>query len=336
MPKSEKQKLKLYYLYKIMLEQTDDLHSLTMAQIIEELEEYGISAERKSIYRDFDILTNDMDLEIIKEQSGGSYRYHVGSKQFELAELKLLVDSVQSSKFITARKSNQLIKKITALGSRYEAQQLKRQVHVQGRIKTMNESIFYNVDEIHTAIEGNNQIEFLYLQWDENKNLIPRKKEGTDEIKHYKVSPWALTWDDENYYLVGFDQERRMIRHYRVDKMDKIRILNGQREGKGEFKDFDPAMYAKKNFGMFRGSEENVHIEFPGNMIGVFIDRFGKEIPIHRTKKEGIYQTTVKVFASEQFLGWIFALGPKVVITAPESVVDAYKKMLKETMEIFF
>ena len=333
MPKSEKQKLKLYYLYKIMLEQTDDSHALSMAQIIEELQEYDISAERKSIYRDFDILTNDMDLEIIGEKSDGCYWYHVGSKQFELAELKLLVDSVQSSKFITARKSDQLIKKITALGSRYEAQQLKRQVHVQGRIKTMNESIFYNVDEIHTAIEGNNQIEFLYLQWDENKKLVPRKKDGTDEVKRYKVSPWALTWDDENYYMVGFDQESRKIKHYRVDKMDKIRIQDARREGKDEFKDFDPAMYAKKNFGMFRGTEENVHIEFPENMIGVFVDRFGKEMPIHRTKKEGIYQTTVKVFASEQFLGWIFALGPKVKITGPENVVDSYKKMLQDTME---
>ena len=330
MPKNENQKLKLYYLYKIMLEKTDDNHSLTMPEILQELGKYGITAERKSIYRDFEALNNDLDLEIIGEKRGGSYGYHVGAKQFELAELKLLVDSVQSSKFITERKSDQLIKKITGLGSVYEAQQLKRQVHVQGRIKTMNESIFYNVDEIHNAIEANKRITFLYLQWNAEKKLVPRTDEETGEPKHYEVSPWALTWDDENYYLIGFDHSRQQIRHYRVDKMDRIRISKELREGKAEFKDFDPALYAKKNFGMFRGEEENVRIEFPEHLIGVFIDRFGKEIPIHKATDPGMYQTTVKVLASDQFLGWVFALGSGVKITSPENVVKKYKKMLKD------
>ena len=329
MPKNENQKLKLYYLYKILLEKTDDTHYITMPQILEELAAKGIIAERRSIYRDIDILNDFMGIEVIGEQWGSSYRYHVGQKQFELAELKLLVDAVQSSKFITERKSDKLIKKITTLASKYEAQQLKRQVHVQGRIKTMNESIFYNVDEIHNAIDANKRITFRYMRWDTDIKLVPRLLESR-EVKQYDVSPWALTWDDENYYLVAFDHAEQAIRHYRVDKMDKISVLDEKREGKA---DFNPANYAKKNFGMFGGDERSVYVEFPASMVGVFIDRFGKDSPIRKADREGYYRTTVSVLVSDQFFGWIFALGPSVTIAGPDDVRDEYKKLVKDTLE---
>ena len=187
MPKNENQKLKLYYLYRIMLEQTDEEHGLSMQDILTELAERGITCERKSIYRDFKVLTENMGLEIIGEQVGSNYYYHVGQKQFELAELKLLVDSVQASKFITEKKSDSLIKKITTLASVYEAEELGRQVHVQGRIKTMNESIYYNVDEIHNAINQNSSIKFKYMQWSTDKKLVPRKTEDDSEIKIYQA-----------------------------------------------------------------------------------------------------------------------------------------------------
>lgn len=332
MAKSENQKLKLYYLYKLMMEKTDDEHGLTMPEIIDALEANGITAERKSIYRDFETMNDYMDVEILKDQCGKQFYYHVGAKQFELAELKLLVDSVQSSKFITERKSAELIKKITGLGSVYEANQLKRQVHVQGRIKTMNESIYYNVDEIHTATSQNHSIVFKYLSWDVNGKMVPKK--GPDgEIKTYEVSPWALTWDDENYYLIAFDHADEKIKHYRVDKISNICITERVREGKEEFRNFDPAAYSKKNFGMFSGEEVKVRIQFPESFAGIFFDRFGKDIPVHKTKKEGFYETVVGVAISEQFFGWVTALGPQVTITGPEQVVEDYKKELKAILK---
>lgn len=333
MPKNENQKLKLYYLYRIMLEQTDEEHGLSMQDILTELAERGITCERKSIYRDFKVLTENMGLEIIGEQVGSNYYYHVGQKQFELAELKLLVDSVQSSKFITEKKSDSLIKKITTLASVYEAEELGRQVHVQGRIKTMNESIYYNVDEIHNAINQNSSIKFKYMQWSTDKKLVPRKTEDDSEIKIYEVSPWALTWDDENYYLIAFDHNEKKIKHYRVDKMDKISITGEKREGRNEFRDFDPGVYAKKNFGMFSGETKRVEIEFPENMVGVFIDRFGKDIMIKKAERKGYYKTFVEVAVSKQFFGWIFALGPEVKINGPEEVVKSIKKEIKDTLK---
>ena len=333
MPKNENQKLKLYYLYRIMLEQTDEEHGLSMQDILTELAERGITCERKSIYRDFKVLTENMGLEIIGEQVGSNYYYHVGQKQFELAELKLLVDSVQASKFITEKKSDSLIKKITTLASVYEAEELGRQVHVQGRIKTMNESIYYNVDEIHNAINQNSSIRFKYMQWSTDKKLVPRKTEDDSEIKIYEVSPWALTWDDENYYLIAFDHNEKKIKHYRVDKMDKISITGEKREGRNEFRDFDPGVYAKKNFGMFSGETKRVEIEFPENMVGVFIDRFGKDIMIKKAERKGYYKTFVEVAVSKQFFGWIFALGPEVKINGPEEVVKSIKKEIKDTLK---
>ena len=333
MPKNENQKLKLYHLYKIMLEKTDEQHGISMQEILIELEERGILCERKSIYRDFKVLTDNMGLEIIGEQIGSNYYYHVGQKKFELAELKLLVDSVQSSKFITEKKSDSLIKKITTFASVYEAEELDRQVHVQGRIKTMNESIYYNVDEIHNAINQNSQITFKYMQWSVDKKLVARKTEDGTQVKVYVVSPWALTWDDENYYLIAFDHIEQKIKHYRVDKMDKIKISGDKREGRAEFRDFDPGRYAKKSFGMFAGDTKRVEIEFPENMVGVFIDRFGKEILINKSDKAGYYKTYVEVAVSKQFFGWIFALGADVKITGPDDVVKEFKKEIKETLK---
>ena len=173
MAKGNNQKLKLSYLTKIMLEKTDDEHGLTMQQIIEELDRYGVSAERKSLYADFVDMTDKLGIEIIKEKRGRETIYHVGGRDFEVAEVKLLIDAIQSSKFITERKSNELIKKVKKLVSAHQAAQLQRQVYVQGRIKTMNESIYYNVDSLHTAIAQNNRIKFQYCGWYPDKTLVP-------------------------------------------------------------------------------------------------------------------------------------------------------------------
>ena len=248
MPRSDKQKLKLMYLIKLFEERTDVSHGLSMTDIIEALSEEGITAERKSIYADISAL-NEFGFDIVKDKEGKACVYKLVERDFEIAELKLLVDAVQSSKFITESKSNKLIKKIEGLASNNEAKSLHRQVYVANRIKTTNESVYYNVDDIQKAISENHKVSFQYFQWNPNK-----EKELRHNGMRYEISPWALTWDDENYYMVGYDSKERKIKHYRVDKMLKIEIMaDSKMEGKALFKDMDMAVYSKKIFGMFGG-----------------------------------------------------------------------------------
>lgn len=319
MAQGSNQKLKLIYLMKILLEKTDETHSINMHEIISSLEAYGISAERKSIYTDMDIL-KVYGMDIIGEQENRTYYYHIGNRQFELAELKLLVDSVQAAKFITAKKSNELIKKIEGFASKYEASQLHRQVYVAERVKTMNESIYYNVDLIHTAIGDNRKIRFQYFQWNVKKEMELRHDGG-----FYEVSPWALTWDDENYYLVAYDSKEEKIKHFRVDKMLRLEITDEKREGRANFLSFDMAIYARKMFGMFSGEEENVKLLCENQLAGVMIDRFGKDITLIPVDEEH-FSVIVKVAVSRQFLSWVFALGSGAKIVGPENVLCMVKE----------
>ena len=315
-------KLKILYLMKILLEKTDETHSITMREILESLEAYGVSAERKSIYSDIENLRS-YGLDIIGEKEDKAYSYRVVSRQFELAELKLLVDSIQAARFITAKKSNELIKKLEGLASKYEASQLQRQVYTAERIKTSNESIFYNVDNIHQAIASNVQISFQYFNWDVNKKQVLRKDGAL-----YQVSPWALSWDDENYYLIAFDSAEDKINHFRVDKMLRMELLSDRREGKLSFQRFDMGAYAKKMFGMFSGEEETVKILCRNELAGVMIDRFGKDVMLVKVDAEHFY-VNVKVAVSRQFLAWVIALGDGAKIIAPESVVMEVKKEIE-------
>ncbi len=327
MSKGSNQKLKLSILCKIIQEKTDDEHSLTLAQIIKELQTYDITAERKSLYDDFKCMEDYLGIEVIKEQIGRETFYHVGSRAFELAEVKLLIDAIQSSKFISKSKSDDLIKKMNTFVSEHQAKLLKRQVYVNDRIKTMNESIYYSVDAIHTAISGNKQIEFLYCSWTLDKKLEPRKNG-----QKYKVSPWALTWADENYYLVAYDSDAGKVKHYRVDKMMKLSISADRREGEEYFKNFDMTSYALENFSMFGGEIRRVHIEFPNDKVGIFIDRFGKDITIREAGQDRS-MIAVDVAVSMQFFGWIFSLGNDVKVTGPSDVVDKVRESAKGFLE---
>ena len=323
MSRGTNQKFKLSYLSRIMLEKTDDEHSLAMPQIMAELEKYDVTAERKSVYQDF----QDMDklgIEIIKEQIGRETYYHVGSREFELAEVKLLIDVIQSSKFITQTKSRELITKIKKFVSEYQARQLQRQVFINDRVKNMNESVYYNVDDIYTAINDNRKIRFKYYKWSIEKKLIARHNGDW-----FVVSPWALTWNDENYYLVAFDDLDNKIKHYRVDKMMRISVEEEMREGKEIFKNFDMAAYSKATFGMYSGKKTRVHIQFPNNMCGVFIDRFGKEVSFRKVDEDHS-SIAVDVAVSPQFFGWIFSLGREVKVVGPDEVVDQMRMAADE------
>ena len=315
MPKGTNQKFKLYRLAQIMQEKTDDEHYITMPEIKAALAEYDITADRKSIYNDLRDL-EVLGIEVEGEQVGNRYHYRVVNRPFELPELKLLVDAIQSSKFITEKKTNALIKKLETLVSKYDAQKLQRQVYVSGRIKTMNESIYYTVDAIHNAITENKKIKFQYYQWNVKKEM---------ELRHdgawYHISPWGLSWDDENYYLVGYDAEAEKIKHYRVDKMLHIKLSDENREGKEYFKKLDMADYAKKSFGMYGGKEQKVKLWVKNDLAGVIIDRFGKDIMMIPADKEH-FTVNVDVRVSRQFLGWVFSLGENIKIAGPEEVVE--------------
>lgn len=307
---------------RILRNETDDDHGLTVEELSRLLGDCGVKADRKTLYTDFEDLRH-FGIDIIQERVGRNWYYHLGSRDFELPELKLLVDSVQSSKFITERKSRALIKKLESQVSRYEAQHLHRQVLISGRVKSMNESSYYHVDMIHEAINQGKQVRFQYFQW----NL---KKEP--ELRHggewYRVSPWALMWDDENYYLVGFDSRTQQIRHYRVDKMLKLSVTDVDREGAEAFRDFDTAAYSKRIFGMFSGEEKKVTLEVRNELVGVILDRFGKEILISIVDPKH-FSVNVDVAVSRQFLGWIIALGDGVRITGPEEVVSLMREETK-------
>ncbi|MDI9243316.1 helix-turn-helix transcriptional regulator [Fusibacillus kribbianus] len=315
MPKGMNQKFKLYRLAQIMLEKTDEDHYITMPEILAALEEYEITADRKSIYNDLRDL-EVLGIEVEGEPVGNRYHYHVVSRPFELPELKLLVDAIQSSRFITERKTNALIRKLEKLVSKYEAMKLQRQVYVSGRIKTMNESIYYTVDAIHNAISENRKIRFQYFQWNVKKEMELRHKGA-----YYHISPWGLSWKDENYYLVGYDSNAEQIKHYRVDKMLHIQMSEEAREGKEHFKKFNMADYAKKSFGMFGGKEQAVKLLVENSLAGVMIDRFGKDIMLIPADEEH-FTVNVDVHVSNQFLGWIFSLGEGVKIVSPPQVVE--------------
>lgn len=319
MPKSPNQKIKILYLMKILLERTDDDHGLTLEEISHALLDYGVEAERKTLYDDLEVLrVFGLDIEKRKDKT---VRYHIVSREFELPELKLLVDAVQSSKFITHKKSRELIKKIESFTSRHEAQRLQRQVFVANRIKTMNESIYYTVDYIHEAINNNVKVSFQYFSWNVKKEKVLRHN-GERVV----VSPWALTWDDENYYMIGYDHISGIVKHYRVDKMLNIRLQDEKRDGAELFKDFDMALYSKATFGMYGGKEEIVSLRCNQRIAGVIIDRFGTDLPFINVT-DTHFEIRIKVNTSPLFYSWLMAFGADVTILAPREVIDEYKAL---------
>ena len=290
------QKLRTLYLMDIMLQRTDDQHMLNATQLCKILEqEYSIPTDRRTIYTEMEILgTYGLD---VQQKKGTNPGYYIGARDFELPELKLMVDAVQSSKFITENKSKQLIRKLEKLCCKSDAEILAKQVFVVNRPKTDNETIYYNVDDIHTAIFANKEITFQYAEWTMQKKMRLKKNGAM-----YVVSPWALTWDDENYYLVAYDDEAGIIKHYRVDKMLHISVLETERKGKESFENFDLAAFAKKTFGMYGGVDTEVTLSCASYLAGVILDRFGHDtwmVPVD----EKHFRTRVLVSVSPQFFG---------------------------------
>ncbi len=323
MARSENQKLKLLHLIKIFREHTDENHALTLAEIMSYLEAEDIVVERKTLYADFELL-RDFGIEISCYKSGRNSYYSLLDREFNLPEIKMLVDAVWSSRFITQNKSRDLVKKLGGQLSRYEAQSLKRQVYVSDRVKSMNEKIYYNVDAIHEAIANDSRISFVYLEWNSNKELVPRKNGAKEDI-----SPWMLLWENATYYLVAYDPLKKELRHYRVDKMDKIRIHEGSsREGGELFRAKGMDNYSQKRFQMYNGEPETITLECREGLLGTLIDYFGTEVAIRPTGDDR-YEVRVQAAPTELFMGWIMGLGEGVKIVKPAYVVDKMNTWLQ-------
>jgi len=318
MPRSTGQKLKLLYIMDYLLQYSDAEHPVTMRQLIAHLAAHDIAAERKSIYDDIEALrTYGLDVEQVAD--GQFYGYYVASRRFELPELKLLVDSVQSSKFITQRKTNALIKKIETLASSYDAQRLQRQVYVAGRVKTMNESIYYNVDAVHAGISEDKKIRFRYFEY-----TVAKERRYRRGGAYYVVSPYALTWDNENYYMVAYETETDSIRHYRVDKMTNIATVDEPRDGAAAYRSLDMAMYARKVFGMFSGTEQRVKLRFTKHLVGAVLDRLGQDVSIIPDGDEH-FTVSADVVVSPQFFAWLCGFGADAQLLAPTGAVEQMK-----------
>ena len=328
MPKSKRQKLKLLYIMDYLLEYSDAEHPVTVKQLIGHLAAYDISAERKSIYDDLEALrTYGLDVEQVSE--GPFHGYYVASRRFELPELKLLVDSVQSSKFITERKTNALIKKIETLANAYDAQRLHRQVYVANRVKTMNESIYYNVDSIHGGISGNRKIRFRYFEY-----TVAKERRYRRGGAYYVVSPYALTWDDENYYMVAYDTETGTIRHYRVDKMTNIAVVDEPRDGAEAYRSLDMAVYSRKVFGMFSGTEQRVRMRFTNHLVGAVLDRLGQDVSIIPDGGEH-FTVSADVVVSPQFFAWLCGFGADAQLLWPESAVEQMREHIGQIAALY-
>lgn len=321
MAKSERQKLKLLYLRDYLRLNTDEAHPAKVDALIDFLASKGIQAERKSIYDDVQAL-RDYGMEILHRR-GPTGGYYVTQRDFELAELKLLVDAVQASRFLTTKQSLTLIQKLAALSSHHESELLRREVVVSGRVKTENEDIYANVDTLHEAIAANRQIVFRYFDWGLDMQRHFRKSE-------YTASPYALYWDDANYYLIAHSAKHGLT-HYRVDKMSNIRLTEAPRVFTKETREFDPAAYSREVFGMFRGKRKRLKLRFENKLAGVVIDRFGNDILLIPDGPEH-FQFTVEVSVSPNFLGWLAGFGGRASIVFPKSAVQEYREFCQNAL----
>ena len=326
MARGKKQKLKLFYLYKIMCEETDRTHFLTMPQIVDRLASYGVEADRKSLYDDMEAL-NLFGIEVKRTRKGAHTYYNVTNRPFELAEMKFLVDAVQASKFISEKETKAIIKKLLNLVSMNDARLLERDVHVPGRIKNMNESVYYTVDEIFHAMNLDYQLRFHYFR----RNLQGEKELRRDG-EYYNVSPWNLIYDDEKYYLVGYDHLHKEIRHYRVDKMLDVEEVDLKRKGITKFRQVNKAKYTQQHFRMYGGEIQTVTLLCENEMSNVIVDQFGHDVKMVPVD-EGHFTVEVEVAVSPQFFGWIIGMDGKVKISEPKSVNEELGECVRSITE---
>lgn len=316
-------KARLLELLKLLYMQTDEEHPLTTSEIVAYFENRGTTTYRKTVKEDIGLLVNfGIDIVEVKSTQTG---YFCATRQFELPELKLLIDAAESSKFITAKKSRELVDKLTAFVSVHQADELKRRLYTAGRIKPENESVYYIVDMLHKAILGRKKIAFRYYDYTPEKKKI-FKHDGL----FYLFSPYALFWSGDRYYIIGHSDQHGKIAKFRVDRMEIPKIIEQAAEPVPE--DFDASEYAVKVFDMFEGSETKVELECENSFIKVIIDRFGEDIETRRSD-ESHFIAAVEVSVSPAFYSRIFRSCGKIRILSPQTVVEGYQKMLNKARE---
>lgn len=326
---SDTKRLIPLYLRELFLKKSDKNHYLTFEQLDNYLIQNDVYADRRTIYSAIGILNSvGFEIEGVRAK-GGEYHYFHTNRDFDSNEIKFLIDSVASSKFLTEKKSLDLIKKIKKLGTDFDSESFNRRILLSKRVKSMNDKVFKNLDLIYSAISSNSKITFKYMKWNSQKKLEFMRSE-----KLFEVSPHAITLNDDNYYLISFDSRTKGLRNYRIDKMNSIKLTFEEREGHDLFKRFDIVDYSQKAFGMFNGNEVSVSVEAPDKLVGVFIERFGDSVRIRPSlEKERYFVAHFTVYESIQFYGWLFGLGEKVKILSPVSVRDNYIKALNSVIE---
>ena len=319
MPTSSMQKMKLIYLMETLLERSDEEHPLSIQELIKALAEYDISAERKSIYSDLEYLRL-YGLDIVKVQSK-SHGYYVASRDFELPELKLLVDAVHSSHFITKKKSDELIKKLSALTSTHQAKQLRRQVYLADRPKALNESVYYNIDSIHNAINEGKKISFKYFDYDIGKSRVYRRDGNL-----YTLTPMALCWNSDKYYLICFNAKYENFTHFRVDRLSQVTVCK-EKADQIDTKKFNVNQHIKQSFGMYGGQVVQAKLLFHKELINTVLDRFGTNISLREQGNDIIIH--VEVAESLVFLSWMVQFGDKAEILSPDSLRTSMCELVK-------
>ncbi|MBQ3054082.1 MAG: WYL domain-containing protein [Clostridia bacterium] len=324
------QKLKIPYLLKIFLQDTDSNHGLTMKEIIGKLKIYGIDAERKALYDDIADLRDIFGLDI-QIKRGKTTTYFLASNILELSQLKMLVDCVQASKFITEGDSNKIIKKLESLTSIYEARELQRQVYIAKRPKSENDTLLDNVDTIHKAIMDNKQISFKYFNYKADKSRHIR-----NNGKDYLVSPYSLNISEDNYYLICHYDKHEGFTHFRVDRMIDVRLTDYKRLNISEVagKQFDLGEYSKKVFSMYRGEKEYVSLLCRNSVANAVIDRFGKDVNMY-PEDENNFKVNVNVEISPTFFAWLFTFGCDIKIISPQKAILEMKKRTKEVEKLY-
>jgi len=326
MPKKNNQKLRLLYMKDILEKHTDEDHGISRAQFETYLSHWDVDAPtRKTFYDDLDAL-EDYGMELGRDPYGKSYQ--LLERQFDLPEIKLIIDAIQSSKSIPESMTGTIIGKLESLCSEYQARELHRDVIVSGRVKTLNEGTRNNIDYIHAAISADKQITFKYFDYDTSLKKKYRKRGAK-----YTISPYVLVYSDENYYLLAYDKAYKEIRPYRVDRMEGVSIIETSiREGKEEFDAIDMRKFQKYTFGMYSGEIKEVTMVFVNSMMNAVVDRFGRDIFVYK-EDDYHFRVSVPVAVSPQFFSWVFGLGKKVRITAPEDVRQGYLDMIKGVQE---
>ena len=322
MPKSDNQKLKLLYIRDYLERESDERHPVGAQALIDMLSRHGITAERKSIYSDIKAL-QDFGIDILNRR-GKDGGYYIGSRNFELPELKLLIDAVQSSRFLTEKKSRELIKKLCQQCNRHDESLMHRDVVIDRRVKSMNETIYYNVDAIQEAISKGVQITFRYFDFGLDGKRKYREKD-------YQASPYGHCQDNENCYLLAHSP-RHGITSYRVDRMTDITQLEEPRTPCPELTGKALVEHANRLFQMYSGEETAVKLRFHRSLVNVVFDRFGRDILLIPDGDDH-FVFTVNVAVSPMFLSWVIGFGAKAKVLHPQSVVDSCRAMCLEALQ---